>query len=119
MLRTLDVSSALERSLQTRVYDLHTSSVALDMQDMFARRAEQILPLLAQVDGEVRAAQYRRRFSALMDEYKRLGMPKHPRDKYARAYLESVRRFSDDLRAYIETEHPIEVEFSPSFSASR
>ncbi len=113
-LRTVDNSVALERSLQTNVYDLHSSSVALDMHDVFVRRAKQVLSLLTQVAGKAIAEKYQKRFYALMDGYERLGMPKHLGDESARAYLARVRQFSDDLRAFIEAAYPIKVEFSPS-----
>jgi hypothetical protein len=111
-LRTEDRSSPFERALQSKVYDLHSASVALDMQEVFARSTNQLLPLLAQVAGETIAKGYRGRFSALMDEYERLGMPKRLGDGPSRAYLAKVRQFGDDLRAYIEAAHPIKVEFS-------
>ena len=116
MLHTVDNSSVLERSLQTKVYDLHSSSVALGMQDVFARRTHQILPVLAQVAGPAAASEYERRFVALMNEYRRLGMPRRLVDESARTYLAKVRCFSDDLRKFVETEHPIRVAVSASFA---
>lgn len=110
-LRITNTSSEIERLLQTRVYELQGFSANLRSQDVFAREVKQVLPLVAALDGETLACDYRRRFSTLMKEYQHLQMPVRLRDDADRAYLARVQQFSHDLLAYVETKHPILVDF--------
>ena len=118
MLRTVDSSSELERSLQTKVYDLQSLSAALSMLELFARQAKEIFPLLEELVGQAAANEYRRRFADIVREYEILGMPKRLRGIEDRAFHARVRQFSHDLLSYVEAAFPIRVEQTLSRAAT-
>lgn len=102
-----------ERALQTKVYDLQSLSAALRMQKPFAKEVKLLIPLLEQCAGAEIAAEFRRRFGALMEEYELLGMPTSLLNDDERAYLDKVRDFSRGLLDYVESHLPIEVALAP------